>query len=170
MAAALTLLHLNSTERDLYLFDTFEGMPRPTDFDVHHTGTPGMVAFTNLQTGEDSSAECAATLAEVQSTMKRSKYDPKLIHYLKGKVETTIPEQAPEQIALLRLDTDYYESTKHELDHLFPRLSPGGILIIDDYGEWQGARKAVDEYIANHAPSLFLSRIDETGRISVKIA
>ena len=170
MAAALTLLQLNSSERDLYLFDSFEGMPRPTDVDVHHTGTPGMVTFNNLQTGEDSSAECAATLAEVQSTMKRTKYDPKLIHYVKGKVETTIPEQAPKQIALLRLDTDWYESTKHELEHLFPRLSPGGILIIDDYGDWQGARKAVDEYVANHAPDLFLSRMDDTGRISVKIA
>ena len=102
--------------------------------------------------------------------MKRSKYNPKLIHYVKGKVETTIPEQAPKQISLLRLDTDWYASTKHELENLFPRLSPGGILIIDDYGDWQGARKAVDEYVANHAPSLFLSRLDYTGRISVKLA
>jgi hypothetical protein len=170
MAAALTLLRLNSSERDLYLFDTFEGMPRPTEADVHHTGTPAIVSFTNLQTGEDSSDECAATLAEVQSTMAQTRYDPKRIHYVQGKVENTIPRQAPEQIALLRLDTDWYESTRHELEHLFPRLSPGGILIIDDYGDWQGARKAVDEYVARHAPSLFLSRIDYTGRISVKIA
>jgi hypothetical protein len=170
MAAALTLLHLNSANRDLYLFDTFEGMPRPTEFDVHHTGAPAIASFTNLQTGEDSSAECAATLAEVQSTMGRTRYDPRLIHYVQGKVESTIPKEAPKQIALLRLDTDWYESTKHELEHLFPRLAVGGILIIDDYGDWQGARKAVDEFVATQAPSLFLSRMDYTGRVSVKIA
>ncbi|MGA2717069.1 MAG: TylF/MycF/NovP-related O-methyltransferase [Bryobacteraceae bacterium] len=91
------------------------------------------------------------------------------VHFIRGKVEETIPSQAPESIALLRMDTDWYESTRHELEHLFPRLSPGGILIIDDYGDWQGARRATDEFLANHAPALFLSRIDDTGRLAVKI-
>jgi hypothetical protein len=90
--------------------------------------------------------------------------------FIKGKVEETIPEQAPAQIALLRLDTDWYESTYHELVHLYPRLSPGGILIIDDYGHWAGARKAVDEYFAEHRLNLFLHRIDYTGRICIKTA
>lgn len=168
MAAALTLRSLMSAERDLYLFDTFEGMPKPTDEDVHHTGTAAIKAFTELQTGEDSSSECAATLSEVQSNMARTGYEKTRIHYVQGKVENTIPQQAPESIALLRLDTDWYESTRHELEHLYPRLSPGGILIIDDYGDWQGARKATDDYLASHAPDLFLSRIDYTGRIAVK--
>jgi hypothetical protein len=168
MAAALALRSLNSAERDLYLFDTFEGMPRPTAEDVHHTGTPAIKVFTELQTGEDSSSECEATLPEVQAAMTLSGYDPRRIHYVQGKVEATIPRHAPEHIALLRLDTDWYESTRHELEHLYSRLSPGGILIIDDYGDWQGARKATDEFIASHAPDLFLSRIDYTGRIAIK--
>jgi O-methyltransferase len=63
------------------------------------------------------------------------------------------------------LDTDWYESTRHELEHLYPCLSPGGVLIIDDYGYWSGARKAVDEYFHD---SLFLSRIDDTGRMAIK--
>jgi hypothetical protein len=168
MAVALSLMQLNSIDRELYLFDTFAGMPRPTPEDIHHTGAAAIAAFEKLQTGEDSSGECAASLSDVQSAMRQTGYDPRKIHYVKGKVENTIPQQAPETIALLRLDTDWYQSTKHELEHLFPRLSRHGILIIDDYGDWQGARKATDEYIAAHAPSLFLSRIDYTGRIALK--
>ena len=95
-------------------------------------------------------------------------YDPEKIHFVQGKVEDTIPATIPEKISLLRLDTDWYESTKHELEHLFPRLSKGGILILDDYGHWQGARKAADEYFNNNHISIFLSRADYTGRIAVK--
>ncbi|HSR89761.1 MAG TPA: TylF/MycF/NovP-related O-methyltransferase, partial [Gemmatimonadales bacterium] len=79
------------------------------------------------------------------------------------------PDAAPSTISLLRLDTDWYESTRHELTHLFPRLSPGGVLIIDDYGHWQGARKATDEYFARHSVRMLLNRIDYTGRIGVKL-
>jgi hypothetical protein len=85
-----------------------------------------------------------------------------------GEVETTIPDQAPQEIAVLRLDTDWYESTHHELVHLYPRLSEGGVLIVDDYGHWQGARRAVDEYFASDAAPILLSRIDYTGRMGVK--
>ena len=92
------------------------------------------------------------------------------VRLVKGKVEDTVPKNAPEKIALLRLDTDWYESTRHELVYLFPRLVPGGVLIIDDYGHWQGARKAVDEYIAGNQVKILLNRVDYTGRIGVKIA
>ena len=88
------------------------------------------------------------------------------VKYVVGPVEETIPSNAPEQIALLRLDTDWYESTRHEMQHLYPRLSDGGVLIIDDYGHWQGARRAIDEYFAGQ-PTL-LSRIDYTGRLAIK--
>ena len=90
-------------------------------------------------------------------------------NFIKGKVENTLPEYAPKQIALLRLDTDWYESTKHELIHLFPRLVSGGVLIIDDYGYWIGAKKAVDEYFSQTKTKILLNRIDQTGRIAVKI-
>ncbi len=82
-------------------------------------------------------------------------------------MEDTVPERAPEQIALLRLDTDWYESTRHELHHLFPRLVSGGVLIVDDYGHWKGARQAVDEYLDSTGIRLLLCRIDFTGRIAV---
>ena len=85
-------------------------------------------------------------------------------------VEDTLPAQAPERIALLRLDTDWYESTKHELEQLYPRLADGGVLIIDDYGHYEGARQAVDEYFAETGERVLLNRIDYTGRIAVKQA
>jgi len=88
---------------------------------------------------------------------------------VKGAVEDTIPgESPPLPLALLRLDTDWYESTKHELVHLFPLLHQGGILIVDDYGHWQGARRAVDEFLAAQPRKYYLHRIDYTGRLLVK--
>lgn len=75
--------------------------------------------------------------------------------------------EVPDSIAVLRLDTDWYESTKKELDALYPRLSSGGVIIVDDYGVWQGARAAVDEYFSAHRRPLF-HYIDDTGRIGVK--
>jgi hypothetical protein len=84
-----------------------------------------------------------------------------------GKVEETLPEHAPESIALLRLDTDWYESTRHELEHLFPRVVAGGVLLLDDYGHWKGSRKAVDEYFAAQGITMLLNRVDYTGRLGI---
>jgi len=95
-------------------------------------------------------------------------YPESQIHFIKGKVEETIPAQSPAEIALLRLDTDWYESTKHEMEHLYPLLVDQGFLIIDDYGDWVGARKAVDEYISQNELSIFLHRIDDTARLAIK--
>lgn len=86
---------------------------------------------------------------------------------VQGLVEETIPAQAPDLIALCRLDTDWYRSTKHELEHLVGRIVPGGVLIIDDYGEFDGARRAVDEYVAEHDRDWFLHRVDESCRLVI---
>jgi O-methyltransferase len=67
----------------------------------------------------------------------------------------------PERIAMLRLDTNFYSSTKHELTHLYPRLSRGGVLIVDDYGAYQGSRLATDEYFRHNNMKILLSRVDE---------
>jgi O-methyltransferase len=169
MAVALALKQAGGASRHLHLFDTFEGMPKPTEADVDLKGHSANTFFRKLQTGPDTSDYCHATLEEVQLGMNSTGYDPALVHLVKGRVEDTIPEHAPDSIALLRLDTDWYESTKHELEHLFPRLSRHGVLIIDDYGHWQGARKAVDEYFADNKIPILLSRVDYTGRIAVKL-
>jgi hypothetical protein len=160
MAAALTF----KSPRPMVLFDTFEGMSAPTEHD--RQAQSGQLASAMLRdAGPADTLRCHSPLEEVQRNMGTTGYPPHKISYVKGKVEDTLPGAAPQQIAVLRLDTDWYESTHHELEHLYPRLSPGGVLIIDDYGYWSGARKAVDEYFRD---SLFLGRIDGTGRIGIK--
>jgi hypothetical protein len=170
MAIAKTLIEYNSLDKDLYLFDTYEGMPKPGDEDISHLGIPAYENFWATKISDkDSSSWCYASLEDVQSALNSTGYIREKIHFIKGKVETTIPDNAPDKISLLRLDTDWYESTKHELKHLYPRLVKWGILIIDDYGHWKGAKKAVDEYIKEFNLQIFLNRIDYTGRLAVKI-
>ena len=166
MAMALTLLRLNVTDRDLFLYDTFEGMTAPGDEDVKHTGQRAAELLADPGSGEHYRA--AASLEEVRDAVLGVGYPEGRIHFVKGPVEATLPEEAPAQIALLRLDTDWYASTKHELVHLYPRLVPGGVLIVDDYAYWQGSRQAVDEYLEEHGLPLLLNRVDYTARIAVK--
>jgi O-methyltransferase len=169
MAAALTLKELGDEGRHLYLYDTFEGMSAPTEEDVTLDGVAAKGKFTERQLGEESSDWCRALLEEVRQNVAGTGYPADRLHFIKGKVEATLPVSMPTgPIALLRLDTDWYESTRHELVHLYPRLVRGGVLIIDDYGHWAGARKAVDEYFSAHPPALLLNRIDYTARIAVK--
>jgi len=159
-AAALTLKSLGET-RALHLFDTFEGMSTPTEEDKSFGGSGAMDEFLEKRTGEESSDWCMASLEEVQANLKALGLNIEDFHFAKGMVEDTIPDQSPQgPIALLRLDTDWYKSTKHEMDHLFPKLVPGGVLIIDDYGDWQGARQAVDEYLDQHAIRMLLTRVN----------
>jgi O-methyltransferase len=163
MAVARLLLQLGETDRHLYLFDTFEGMTAPTEKDLHYSGIPAAEFWKKQEKW------CHSPIDEVRHNLLQTDYDPDRVHFIKGRVEETIPEKSPEQISLLRLDTDWYESTRHELVHLFPRLCPGGVLLLDDYGWWRGARQATDEYIEKHDARLLLNRIDATGgRIAVK--
>jgi hypothetical protein len=167
MTVARTLLELGEADRDLYLFDTFEGMTEPTDRDVMYTG--GTAAAVLSQSEKTARVWAIAPLERVRAALETTGYPRERTHFVKGKVEDTLPERAPETLALLRLDTDWYESTRHELICLFPKLSPGGVLIIDDYGHWRGAREAVDEYVAETGISILLNRIDYTARIGVKL-
>lgn len=170
IAAARTLQELGDTSRNLLLYDTFEGMAAPGEHDVSHKGVKAVDKFEKRKTGADSSDWCYASLEEVSGLMNATGYPNENIQLIKGKVEETLPARAPERIAVLRLDTDWYESTLHELNTLFPRLTPGGVLIIDDYGDWAGARKAVDEYLAAGNISFHLGRVDDSARIGIKLA
>ena len=104
----------------------------------------------------------------VRELLRSTGYPSERVHVVRGAVEETLPGHAPDRLALLRLDTDWYESTRHELQELYPRLATGGVLIVDDYGHWEGARRAVDEYFAGAGPAPLLQRIDYTGRMAVK--
>lgn len=161
MAAALTLLQLGVRERRFFLYDTFSGMPPPSDADV----APGMdprVLFERRRTGPESSDWCRAGLEEVRSALATLQYPAGLFQLVRGKVEDTIPGTLPGKVALLRLDTDWYESTLHELEHLVPRLVPGGVLILDDYYTWAGSRRAADEYLAREKLPILLTRVSSS--------
>lgn len=166
MAVALALMARGDTSRDLYLYDTFEGMSEPTDADRSVSGESAAAQLARTTRGEG--VWCEAGLEDVQANLWSTGYPRERIHFVQGKVEDTLPGTLPAQLALLRLDTDWYESTRHELQHLYPRLSRHGVLIIDDYGHWEGARRAVDEFFATSAEPVFLHRVDYTARLVVK--
>ena len=167
MAMLKTLLSINDY-REIYLFDTYDGMTSPTEQDIDLEGKLAKELLAKNTKSTENYLWCYAPLQEVQNNLRLTKYPQDLLKFVVGKVEDTIPEQSPDQIALLRLDTDWYESTYHELVHLFPRLVKGGVLIIDDYGHWQGARKAADQYFCENNLQLFLHRIDYSGVIAIK--
>ena len=129
--------------RELYLFDTFDGMSAPDAHDVRRTGWHAQGKYEQTIREDGGSDWCRAPLEDVQANMKRTGYPDEKIFFVKGKVEDTIPDAIPDEIAILRLDTDFYSSTRHELEHLYERLAVDGILLIDDYGAWNGCRKAL---------------------------
>ena len=167
MAAARTLLQLGERNRQLFLYDTFEGMPPPGEFDVDYTGAHATTVQAQLGAGRPDFRWNYAPVEEVRQAVLSVGYPSEHIHLIKGRFEDTLPSQAPERIALLRLDTDWYESTRHELVTLYPRIPCGGVLIVDDYGHFAGSKKAVDEYLHEHHVRMLLHRIDYTGRIGV---
>jgi hypothetical protein len=166
MLAALALMARGDTSRDLWLYDTFEGMSEPGAQDRSASGETAAAQLARTPRGEG--VWCEAGLEDVQANLWSTGYPRERIHFVQGKVEATIPERLPKRIALLRLDTDWYESTRHELKHLYPLLARHGVLLIDDYGHWQGARQAVDEYFAAQAEPVYLHRVDYTARLVVK--
>jgi hypothetical protein len=175
MCIALAQLESSRTPREMYLFDTFEGMPDASDADVDYLDRVASEMLPRerrltLDERKQSHLLAYSPLDEVQRNMEATRYPAHLIHYVKGRVEETIPSQAPANIALLRLDTDWYESTKHELVHLWPRVSPGGIVIIDDYGHWRGSRRATDEYFGEIGLCVMLNRLDYAGRLIQKLS
>jgi O-methyltransferase len=173
VAMILTLQELGTEDRDIYLFDTFEGMTEPTERDVSAFNRSALEDWNEARERGDRLYPQffdpeIFNASVVWETLVATGYPPERLHMVEGAVEETVPDGAPDRLGLLRLDTDWYESTWHELVHLYPRLTQGGVLIIDDYGHWEGARRAVEEYFAQHAPPPLLNRIDHTGRIAVK--
>ena len=164
MAVALTLLRLGDTDRELVLFDTFAGMTEPTPEDANspYDGY-SLHAMWKRRTNWS-----GVPAADVRAAMASTGYPMERVRLVEGPVEETLPGAAPERIALLRLDTDWYASTRAEMEHLYPRLEPGGVLVVDDYGHYAGARRAVDEALNTRGEQLLLQRIDYTGRIAVR--
>ena len=148
MSMASVLKHYDKLQT-LWMYDTFEGMPEPNKDEVKLCGNKSA-----LQIYKDRSGDwCRCSLDTVNKNMAKHIGYP-YVRYIKGMVEDTLPKHKPNKIALLRLDTDFYESTAVSLEYLYPRLVSGGYILIDDYGAFSGCRKAVDDYFKNKLPKL----------------
>jgi O-methyltransferase len=144
--------------REFWAFDTFEGFPEGVE-DV----VLGDKTFKSEMWHTDN------FYSIFTRNLARTKYPKDKIIVVKGSVLETIPAQAPDQICFLHLDTDYYESTLHELVHLYDRVSRGGAIEVDDYGHFEGCRRAVDEFLTGKVPQPMMFRSgDYTGRIILK--
>lgn len=161
--------YLGSDKR-VWMFDTFEGMTRPTAFDIRAATKISAEAKYFDSQRELYNEWCYASLEDVKRNCVDSGLNPSDFNFVKGDVCETlrVSENIPDEICVLRLDTDWYESTKLELEVLYPNLVDRGVLIIDDYGHWEGARKAVDEYFASKTYKPLFNVTDVTGRSAVK--
>jgi O-methyltransferase len=173
LAMVSTLQAMGVDDRDVYLYDTFEGMTEPTEHDRSEFERPALETWREAEQ-QDGRAWSVLFDPEafnedaVRELLTSTGYPPERLHFVRGRVEETIPATAPDQLALVRLDTDWYESTLHEMQHLYPRLAEGGVLIVDDYGHWQGARRAVDDYFAAIDRVPLLTPLDYSARLAVK--
>ncbi|HVI07959.1 MAG TPA: TylF/MycF/NovP-related O-methyltransferase [Candidatus Binatia bacterium] len=150
----LTLQRLHA-RRKLWLFDTFEGLPAPTahdpDFEV-----------ADLFTGT-----CIGTLEEVRDMFRRLGIANN-VEFVKGLFQQTLPAAPIARIAVLHIDGDWYDSVKACLDTLYDKVVPGGVIQLDDFGYWQGARKAVEEFFLERSIQAPLKRLDYSGRSFIK--
>ncbi len=151
----LALKRLNEKRR-LWIFDTFEGLPAPSNADPD-------LEIARLYTGDS-----RADLGEVSALLDQLGLGAQC-ELVKGLFQDTLPASAVETIAVLHIDCDWYESVKICLDQLYDRVSPGGIIQFDDYGYWAGARKAVDEFLYRRSISTPLRRLDYCGRQLIKV-
>nr|WP_281722832.1 TylF/MycF/NovP-related O-methyltransferase [Nitrosomonas nitrosa] len=167
LLAALTFRQFDPPgyRRKIWLYDTFDGMTPPTEHDVDLNG--GSAKNYIDQYGDDG-RWCYSDLDEVKQIFSQENFSEDEVSFIKGDVQITLGSSLPSEISVLRLDTDWYESTRIELDKLYPLLTEGGILIVDDYGHWKGAKRAVDEYFRSNPPIL-LNRIDYAVRVGVKL-
>jgi O-methyltransferase len=169
MVAALTLISEGDTSRRVWLYDTFAGMTIPTDSDVHRWAGQNARRKWARSERDERNDWCYASLDEVKENLLSTGYPRDRIEFVKGDVSATLASGGPDLISVLRLDTDWYESTKAELETFYPRLSSKGVLIVDDYGVWDGARRAVDEYFDKQHIKMLFQRTDYTGRMGLKL-
>lgn len=167
MLMAFVLELMNEKKRSIFLYDTFEGMDKPIKKDINILNKSADDTWREMREKGINKWDYSP-IEEVKKNMFETGFPKERLIFVKGKVEDTIPVTIPDKISLLRLDTDWYESTYHELIYLFPKLSKGGVIIIDDYMHWKGAKEATDKYFRENSVKILLNRIDYTGVIGIK--
>lgn len=141
----------NFEYKNVYLYDTFEGMPIASNEDININSRKNYNDYIKKieKNSSQNNFYRYEHINNVQKNILSTNYNEEKILFIKGMVEDTIPKQMPDKISLLILDTDYYKSTIHELKYLYPLVVSGGFIIIDDYGTWAGVKKAVDEFFVD---------------------
>ena len=169
MAMAQTASSAGDAHRRIWLYDTFSGMTAPTEHDIEaETGTRARDMLASTPVGDGANVWCVASQQDVERNLRLTQFPIDRFTVVAGDVAQTLIASVPQKISLLRLDTDWYASTRISLEVLYPRLTPGGVCILDDYGHWEGARKAVDEYFSTLPSRPLLMPIDYSGRILIK--
>jgi hypothetical protein len=169
MLMAHEILRSGASLRPLWLYDTFAGLPRPNpEIDIDVLGNRGIDGWQMNNIAGDTSIWAYADEAEVRANMASTGYPSDRLHFIVGKVEETVPAHCPERVALLRIDTDWHASYTHLLEQLYDRLVPGGVLLLDDYGHFLGARRAVDDFRRKRGIHLPLLRVDYSCRLMIK--
>lgn len=145
------------TDRTVWVADSFEGLPVPDaeKFPVEAKAVAGPMMKTQMN-------NLAASLEDVQANFKAYGMLDDQVRFLKGWFKDTLPVAPIERLAILRLDGDLYESTMDGLTNLYDKVSPGGFVVVDDYGEemWTYCAKAVDEFRAARGIQAPLIRVD----------
>jgi hypothetical protein len=155
-------------KKKIWLYDTYAGMANPGIYDENILNVKALPELKKNKKKKNSKDIWAfSPLEYVRENISKTGVNLEKIFFIKGLVEETLKNKKPDKIALLRLDTDFYESTKIELEELYPLLEVGGVIIIDDYGHWKGCKKAVDEYFEDKK-NIFFQQIDYSGLIGVK--
>lgn len=169
---AAAMFDLYGAQRNVWLFDTFKGMTAPTEVDIR--ASDGQVATSKYLAHQrsDHNEWAYASLEDVKENFRSKELLSDNVIFVEGDVCATLDQEKniPSKISVLRLDTDWYESTKKELEVLYPKMSMGGFLILDDYGSWSGSKKATDEYFDRLRNRPFFHYIDNPGRIAVKVS
>jgi hypothetical protein len=169
MIAATALMQVGSNKK-LHLFDTFADMTKPTsdDFEILSGISADQMLNNEQRIDGKSNTWAFATLGDVKQNFKEIDFPLDRLSYVEGVVLNTVPKHLPAQLAVCRIATDWYESTKHIITHAWPRISDFEILLLDDYDVWSGSRKAIDEYFLEIGYQLLSIRID-SGRLIIKL-
>jgi O-methyltransferase len=141
------------TDRTVFAADSFEGLPKP-DADTYPA---------DKRDPHWTFKELAVSLEQVRANIERYGLLDDRVHFLKGWFKDTLPEAPIEQLAVARLDGDMYESTMTAIEALYPKLQPGGFLIVDDYGAVRGCKRAIEDYRLRCGITEPIEPIDWTG-------
>ncbi len=163
---AETLKYYGCLNKKVFMYDTYAGMSEPSERDFPIGSTESPHPHWKELNKDTHNAWFYAPIEEVKRNANAADYPSDNFVFVKGKVEDTLPGVIPCAISVLRLDTDWYRSTYHEMEHLFPRLSIGGVLIVDDYAAYAGAKNAVDDYLKEQKIRIFLAADPLTGKVA----